>query len=129
MMQAGRAQGMSMLNDELMHLIESKTIDLAEAMAKAVDKPDLVRRFRSGVTLAEEPQAPGSFRVVQVDPDSPGAEAGLTRGDLIVELDGKPIAYNLEQMRVVFRTDGRHVMTVERGGKRRPVILELKRSI
>ncbi len=129
MMQAGRGQGMSLLNDELMHLIEAKTIEMAEAMAKAVDKPDLLRRFRSGVTLGQEPSQPGAFRVLQVEPESPGAEAGLARGDLIVELDGKPIGYNLEQMRVVFRTDGRHLMTVERAGKRRPVTLDLKRAL
>ena len=120
MMQAGRGLGMCMLNDELMHLVESKTIEMAEAMAKAVDKQELIRRFRSGVTLAAEPQAPGAFRVMQVEPESPGAEAGLTRGDLIVELEGKPIPYDLEQLRVVFRTDGRHVLTVERAGQATP---------
>jgi S1-C subfamily serine protease len=67
--------------------------------------------------------------VAQVEPESPGAEAGLARGDLIVEIDGKPIPYSLEQMRVVFRTDGRHALSVDRAGKRRPVILELKRAL
>jgi twitching motility protein PilT len=129
MMQTGRAQGMSLLNDELMHLVESKTITMAEATANAVDKAEFQRRFRSGVTLAEEPGRPGAFRVMQVEPASPGAEAGLARADLIVEIDGKPIPYTLEQMRVVFRTDGRHTLTVERAAKRRPVILELKRVL
>jgi twitching motility protein PilT len=129
MMQAARGQGMSLLNDELMRLVESKTISMAEATAKAVDKQEFLRRFRSGVTLAEEPGRAGVFRVMQVEPESPGAEAGLARGDLIVELDGKPIPYNLDQMRVVFRTDGRHTLNVDRAGKRRPVILELKRAL
>jgi twitching motility protein PilT len=129
MMQTGRAQGMSLLNDELMHLVESKTITMAEATANAVDKADFQRRFRSGVTLAEEPGRPGVFRVAQVEGSLPGAEAGLARADVIVEIDGKPIPYTLEQMRVVFRTDGRHTLTVERAGKRRPVILELKRVL
>jgi S1-C subfamily serine protease len=66
---------------------------------------------------------------MQVEPESPGAEAGLARGDLIVELDGKPIPYSLDQMRVVFRTDGRHTLTVEHAGKRRPLNLELKRAL
>ena len=128
MMQASRGQGMCLLNDELMHLVEAKTVEMAEAVSKAVDKADLIRRFRSGVTLAAEPGHPGIFRVMQVESESPGAEAGLTRGDMIVELEGKPIAYDLEQLRVVFRTDGRHVMTVERSGKRRPLTLDLKRT-
>jgi twitching motility protein PilT len=129
MMQAARAQGMCLLNDELMHLVEAKTITMAEATAKAVDKQEFLRRFRSGVTLAEEPGRPGQFRVMQVEPATPGADAGLARGDLIVELDGKPIPYALEQMRVLFRSDGRHTLTVDRAGKRRPVILELKRVL
>ncbi len=130
MMQAARAQGMTLLNDELMRLVEAKTIDRAEAMAKAVDKLDLQRRFRSGVTLAEDPGAPGSFRVMQVEPDSPGAEAGFARGDVIVEVDGRPGSnYTLEQVRVMFRTDGRHPFGVERAGKKRPLVLELKGQV
>jgi twitching motility protein PilT len=129
MMQAARAQGMCLLNDELMRLVEAKTITMAEATAKAVDKQEFLRRFRSGVTLAEEPGRPGQFRVTQVEPASPGAEVGFAKGDVIVELDGKPIPYTLEQLRVLFRTDGRHTMTIDRGGKRRPIILELKRVL
>ncbi len=129
MMQAARGQGMCLLNDELMRLVEAKKIELGEALAKAVDKQDLLRRFRSGVTLAAEPQNAAAFRVTQVEPESPGAEAGLARGDLIVELEGKPLNCDLDQLRLVFRTDGRHVMTVERAGKRRPVTLDLKRVL
>ncbi len=130
MMQAARSQGMTLLNDELMHLIEAKTIDRAEALTRAVDKQELLRRFRSGVTLAEDPSAPGSFRVMQVEPDSPGAEAGLARGDVIVEIEGQPGGnYTLEQVRVMFRTDGRYPLGVERAGKKRPVVFELKRQL
>jgi twitching motility protein PilT len=129
MMQAARGQGMSLLNDELMRLVEAKTISMAEATAKAVDKQEFLRRFRSGVTLANEPGRPGAFRVTQLEPASPGAEAGFARGDVIVELDGKPITYELEQMRVVFRTDGRQLITVERGGKKLRLTLELKRQL
>ena len=127
-MQAGRGQGMTLLNDELMHLVEAKTITRDEALAKAVDKQEFLRRFRSGVTLTQDPSAQGAFRVMQVEPGSPGAEAGLARGDLIIEIDNKPITYNLDQMRVVFRTDGRHALTVSRGGKRQPIVLDLKRA-
>jgi len=129
MMQAARGQGMSLLNDELMHLVEKKTITMEEATARAVDKQEFLRRFRSGLTIAAEPGHPGAFRITQVEPHSPGANAGFGRGDLIVELDGKPIQYELEQMRVVFRTDGRQLVTVERGGKKVRLTLELKRQL
>jgi twitching motility protein PilT len=129
-MQSSRAQGMSLLNDELMRLVEGKKIELSEAMAAAVDKPDMARRFRSGVTLAAEPPALDRFRVIAVTAGSPGAEAGLTRGDLIVEIAGKPSnTYSLDEVRQLFRSDGKHLLTVDRGGKRRPVTLELKRAL
>jgi twitching motility protein PilT len=129
-MQSSRAQGMSLLNDELMRLVEGKKIELSEAMAAAVDKLDMARRFRSGITLAAEPPALDRFRVTAVTAGSPGAEVGLARGDLIVEIAGKPSnTYSLDEVRQLFRSDGKHMLTVDRGGKRRPVILELKRAL
>ncbi len=43
-MSTGRAQGNQLLNEELARLVASGAVELAEAMARAVDKPDLVRR-------------------------------------------------------------------------------------
>lgn len=118
-MQSQRALGMSLLNDELARMIEAKKITMEEAVTKAVDKEDLVRRFRSGLTIAADPPAFERFRVMAITPDSPAALAGLQRGDLILEIDGKPAKeYDLDQARSVFRTDGKHVLTLERSGKR-----------
>ena len=130
MMQAGKAQGMQMLNDVLFEYIDDKKVDMAEAMSKAVDKDDLARRFRSGLTLAEDPPSYERIRVVNVAPDSPGAQVGFARGDTIVEIEGKPAkGLTLDEVKQKLRSDGRHVFTVERQGKRRPVILELKRLL
>jgi twitching motility protein PilT len=127
LMQAGKSLGMTTLNDELGKLVEAKKIELDEALAKAVDKDGLLMRFRSGVTLAAETGG-GRFRVVNVNPDSPGSAADLQRGDIIVELNTKPTSeFTLEDMRQYFRTDGKHLLTVERGGKRIKLTLELKR--
>jgi twitching motility protein PilT len=127
LMQAAKGQGMQTFNDELGKLVEAKKIDLDEAVAKAIDKEGLLLRFRSGVTLATD-QGGNAFRVTEVKPDSPGATAGLSRGDVILEVDQKPAAeYSLDDMRQMFRTDGRRILTVERGGKRLKVTLELKR--
>jgi twitching motility protein PilT len=128
MMQASKGVGMSLLNDELGRLVEARKITMEEALAAAVDKEDLHRRFRSGLTLTAEPPDFKRFRVMAVDPDSPGAASGLERGDSVVEINTKPAAeLTLDEVRLLFRSDGRHQLVVERGGKRLKVALELKR--
>ena len=56
------------------------------------------------------------------------AAAGLARGEYIVEVNGKPGKdYTLNELRALFRGEGKFNLTVERQGKRRPVVLDLKR--
>jgi C-terminal processing protease CtpA/Prc len=125
-MQINKAAGMSLLNDELQHLIETGKVEMAEALSKAVDKDDLARRFRTGLTLSQASPAADTFRVANVAPNSPGATAGLSRGDEILELDGKPSAqFTLEEIRQAIRTDGKRMLTVARDGKRVKLVMEL----
>jgi twitching motility protein PilT len=127
-MQASKGVGMALLNDELARLVDTRKVEMAEALAAAVDKDDLTRRYRSGVTLAADPD-PSRFRVVEVKADSPGAAAGLVRGDLILEVDQRPCAgISLDEIRQLLRSDGRRVLTVENAGRRRKVTFELKRG-
>jgi len=127
-MQASKAAGMALLNDELAKLVDAKKTEMSEALAAAVDKDDLVRRYRSGVTLAVDPQDPGRFRVVALKEASPGSEAGFERGDTIIEVDQKPCTeFSLDDMRAYFRDGSRRIFTVEKGGKKRKVTFEMKR--
>jgi twitching motility protein PilT len=127
LMLTGRKSGMTLLNDELGRLVEEKKITFEEALANAVDKKDLQLRFRSGVTLTVDPSRRDGFRVAAVKPDSPGALAGLTRGLLIVELNGKPAAeYTLDEARQIFRTDGDHQLSIDRNGKKMKMVLPLQ---
>jgi twitching motility protein PilT len=125
-MQAGKAQGMSTLNDELGTLIEARKITMEEALSKAVDKDDLLRRFRSGLTLSGDPSR--GFQLQAVKPASPGADAGLQRGDVILEVNGIPAKdHTLDDLRRIFRSDGQHQLVVQRSGKRVKAVLELRR--
>jgi C-terminal processing protease CtpA/Prc len=128
-MQANKALGMQLLNDELAKMVDAKKVEMADALAAAVDKDDLTRRYRSGVTLAVDPQDSARFRVMNVNPDSPGAQAGLERGDTIIEVDTRPCGeFSLDEMRQFFRADTRRILTVEKGGKKRKVTFEMKRA-
>ena len=125
-MQTSKALGMSLLNDELARMIETHKVDMDEALAAAVDKEDLARRFRTGITLAQDAMTDETFRVVGVAPSSPGAEAGVSRGDVIIELDGRPSKeFTLEEIRQAIRLDGKRMITLDRGGKRVKVVMEL----
>jgi twitching motility protein PilT len=127
-MQSNKALGMSLLNEELGRLVEAKKITMEEALGASVDKEDLHRRFRSGVTLAAAPPEYDRFRVMAVDADSPGAQAGLQRGDLIIELESRPAKdFTLDEARQILRSDGKRMFTVDRGGKRVKINMELKR--
>jgi twitching motility protein PilT len=125
-MQTSKAVGMSLLNDELARMIETHKVDMDEALSAAADKEDLARRFRTGVTLAQDSMADETFRVVGVAPSSPGAQAGISRGDVLLELDGRPSKeFTLEEVRQAIRIDGNRMITVDRGGKRVKVVMEL----
>jgi twitching motility protein PilT len=126
-MQTSRALGMALLNDELARLVEARKLDLDEALAGAIDKRDLQRRFRSGLTLASDPQSPERLRVMAVAAGSPAAEAGLARGDYLLEVAGKPVRQmTLDEVRGTLRGDGTHVLSVDKGGKRAKLTLTLK---
>jgi twitching motility protein PilT len=126
-MQTGKAAGNQMLGDELARLVEERKVDYEEAYFAAVDKDDFQRRFRTGMMLANDPPAYEKFRVTSVEQDSPAHAAGFARGDLIVEINRKPAKeFSLEDIRFMLRTDGKYEFQVERGGKRRPVTMELR---
>jgi C-terminal processing protease CtpA/Prc len=125
-MQTSKGLGMSLLNDELARLIDTHKIDMDEALAASTDKDDLARRYRTGITLAQDSITDETFRVAALNPQSPGAQAGLARGDVIIELDGRPTKeFSLEDIRQAIRIDGKRNITVARDGKRVKLVMEL----
>jgi twitching motility protein PilT len=51
-MQTGRSRGNRILNDELARLVGEKIVEEAEAMSKAVDKPDLALKLKAQTDAA-----------------------------------------------------------------------------
>jgi twitching motility protein PilT len=125
-MQTSKGLGMSLLNDELARMVDTHKVEMDEALAASTDKDDLARRYRTGITLAQDSLADETFRVVALAPSSPGSMAGLSRGDVIIELDGRPTKeFTLEEIRQAIRIDGKRQITVVRDGKRVKLIMEL----
>ncbi|HJS75483.1 MAG TPA: PilT/PilU family type 4a pilus ATPase [Vicinamibacteria bacterium] len=125
--QTNKAMGMQLLNDVLAELVETRKIELKEAMAHAVDKKDLEKRFRNGLSISTDPAGGDRFRVVDVKPNSPAFFAGLKRGTLIFEIDGRPAtAYSLDEARRALRADGTHPLSISDGSNKKVKInLEL----
>ena len=86
----------------------------------AVAPPHVARRMRRSVGL---PDATGLL-VRGVEDDSPGARAGLERGDLIVELDGKPLERIDDLYAALDANGGAIELGVLRGTDRRDVRVE-----
>ena len=60
--------------------------------------------------------------------DSPAAKAGLIRGDILLEIDGKPVE-NVAEIREIlddYKAGQRTVLTISRGGSERKVTLNLE---
>ena len=78
---------------------------------------------RSRCRLARELGRERACAVVDVVAESPAARAGLTQGDLIVELDGEPIAAagDLQRLLVGKRIGRELPLTVVRAGTIRAI--------
>ena len=98
-----------------------------------------VRRGHIGIAIQdlspELAQALDSKRadgaaVVDVERNSPAAQAGLERGDVVVAVDGAPVrsATELRNRIGLTQVGGTVSLTVERGGKRRNITMTIAPS-
>ena len=71
-------------------LSEFRTVDTAVTTQISRAAPDTKQPAYLGVSL--DAGKDGRAVVVQVDANSPAAKAGLTAGDMLTRLDGKPVA-------------------------------------
>ena len=117
-------------------VLEKLRVFLDYGRARIILEPN--SRFRepmeydmSGLGLLGEGE---DFRhpvVEEVYPDTPAAEAGLRRGDVIVALDGHSAAaaLSLSAIREAFRREGAVTLTLRRGDARLEVTLRLRRLV
>ena len=80
--------------------------------------------------IAQQLNVPAGTRgvvITQVDPNSTAAESGLTRGDIIQEVNRKPVA-NVQQFREAIRTAGSQplLLLVNQQGSTRYVVISPK---
>jgi hypothetical protein len=73
-------------------------------------------RAFDGLSLAAEGKDYRTFRVREVIPDTPAAEAGLQVNDIITSIDNRPVTeFNLTQIREMFEREKSYQLTVRRG--------------
>ena len=110
--------------------------DATRVIISTLIRDGRVRRAHLGVAVSPRPLPPrtaqrlgrrGGVQVMQVIDDSPAADAGLRRGDLLLELDGEPVtdASDLQRLMVGERI-GRAVRAIVlRDGRERSLELVL----
>jgi hypothetical protein len=77
----------------------------------------------SGLELENDARG---FRVVEVQPRTPAAEAGLAIGDIITAIDGSR-TLGLTRVRLMFHEVRTHTLTVQRGDGELTITLHLRR--
>jgi hypothetical protein len=74
------------------------------------------------------PREGGALEIIEVYPDSPAQEAGLAAGDLVSEINGRPVdSFDLMELRDLWRQEGAMIgLRVIHLGKEREVTLRLR---
>jgi len=85
----------------------------------------------SGVRLVAADKEARLFKVSQVMPNSPAAEAGLGEGDVLTAIDGRSTGeLTLDEINKVLKQDGRECqLQIERNGKTMQIRIRLRRLI
>jgi PDZ domain-containing protein/aspartyl protease len=85
----------------------------------------------SGLSLVAQGPDLSTFLIRRVSPASPGAQAGLTAGDVLLAVDGKPAKdVGLRAVRRLLELEGRkYVLTVFRDGEIKKLTIECRRQL
>lgn len=86
---------------------------------------------KSGITVVAKGNALHSFEVVDVNPGSPAAKAGIQKGDIIAGVDQDAAAdMTLAELRELLRQIGhKYILSIERNGQSKQITIEMKRQL
>lgn len=86
---------------------------------------------KSGITVVAKGSALHNFEVVDVNPGSPAAKAGIQKGDVIAGVDEDAAAdMTLAELRDLFRQIGhKYNLSIERNGQSKQITVEMKRQL
>ena len=84
----------------------------------------------SGLALRAEDKDFKTFRITDVLENSPGAEAGLQKDDVILNVDGKPhTELTITRINELFERPTKHQITIRRGEQTLKVTLVPRRMV
>jgi PDZ domain-containing protein len=85
----------------------------------------------SGLSILAQGANLKTFEIVQVRPGTPGADAGLKEGDVIVGVDEEPAAdLSLSAIRDLFRQVGHeYKLLIDRHGQSLPITIKMRRLV
>jgi hypothetical protein len=92
---------------------------------------ELEEEDKSGLTIIAKGPGLKQFEVVAIQPGTPGAHAGIQKGDIVAGIDEEPAAdLTLVGIRELFRETGRTCrLAMERKGQTRQVSVSLRRLL
>lgn len=100
-------------------------VDIVERVGSEIKEKGKVDRGWLGISIADRPE--GEVTVISVAPDSPAEQAGLKRGDVILEVSGRKITSSaLLVHEIRMRRPGDEAnFKIRRNGKERAIDVEL----
>lgn len=92
--------------------------------------PEAIEYNRSGLSLTTEGDDFKTIKIAAVAEKGPASEAGLQAGDVVSEIDGRPVSeFTLTQIRSMFKEARECDLTIRRGQERLTVKLTFRRII
>lgn len=86
---------------------------------------------KSGISVVSKGNTLKTFEIVDVNPGSPAAKAGIQKGDIIAGIDQDAAAdLTLAEIRDLFRQVGhKYTLVIDRNGQNKQITVEMKRQI
>ncbi|MGH9684911.1 MAG: PDZ domain-containing protein [Candidatus Acidiferrales bacterium] len=90
---------------------------------------DYAETDMSGLSIVARGASLKTFEIVRVEPHTPGAEAGLKKGDIIAAVDDEAAAdLTLAELRTLFRQIGhQYKLLIDRNGQTQQITVKMRR--